>query len=85
MGRESKLKAALAGDQEGKPPHRVPWRQGEPATKRASPPLGTIAAVAVSAVNGLMPGCRGRSPRQNKLIVAPFPPGRGGGGMGADK
>ena len=29
-----------------------------------------------------MPGCRGRSPRQNKLKISPFPPGRGVGGWG---
>ena len=39
-------------------------------------------AGSISAVNGLTPGCRGRSPRQNKLIVSPFPPGRGSGGWG---
>ena len=30
-------KARSAGDKEGKPPHRVPWRQGQQATKRTSP------------------------------------------------
>ena len=44
------------------------------------PPPGTCMAGAVRAANGLIPGCRGRSPRQNKLIVSPFPPGRGSGG-----
>ena len=29
-----------------------------------------------------MPGCRGRSPRRNKLWDSPFPPGRGLGGWG---
>ena len=33
-----------------------------------------------SAANGLMQGCRGRSPRRNKLIVSPFPAGEGGRG-----
>ena len=37
-------------------------------------------AVAVGAANGLMQGCRGRSPRRNKLIVSPFPTGEGGWG-----
>ena len=32
-------------------------------------------AKTVSAANGLMQGCRGRSPRRNKLIVSPFPTG----------
>ena len=39
-------------------------------------------AGAVRAANGLIPGCRGRSPWQNKLIVSPFPGGEGGRGMG---
>ena len=32
-------------------------------------------AETVSVANGLMQGCRGRSPRRNKLIVSPFPTG----------
>ena len=36
----------------------------------------------VNAANGLMQGCRGRSPRRNKLLISPFPPGRGLGGWG---
>ena len=31
------------------------------------------------------PGCKGRSPRQNKLIVSPFPQGRGSGDGGRSK
>ena len=47
---------------------------------------GARIAEAVSAANGLMPGCRGRSPRQNKLLVTPFPAGEGGwGGIGGKK
>ena len=49
--------------------------RGQQAAKKAHPP-GTCMAGAVRAANGLIPGCRGRSPRQNKLIVSPFPPGR---------
>ena len=40
---------------------------------------GARIAEAVSAANGLMQGCRGRSPRRNKLLVTPFPAGEGGG------
>ena len=32
-----------------------------------------------------MPGCRGRSPRRNKLWVSPFPVGEGGRGDGGKK
>ena len=46
---------------------------------------GARIAEAVSAANGLMQGCRGRSPRRNKLLVTPFPGGEGGGGIGARK
>ena len=35
-------------------------------------------AGSISAVNGLTPGCRGRSPRRNKLKISPFPAGEGG-------
>ena len=31
------------------------------------------------------PGCRGRSPRQSKLKISPFPGGEGGGGIGGRK
>ena len=69
--------------------------QGDGARKQAkgrigrrqrghAPPPGTAAAVSVRAVNGLMPGRRERSPRQNKLIVSPFPLGRGLGGWGRE-
>ena len=33
-----------------------------------------------SAANGLMQGCRGRSPRRNKVKISPFPGGEGGRG-----
>ena len=39
----------------------------------------------VNAVNGLMQGCRGRSPRRNKLLISPFPGGEGGWGDGGKK
>ena len=39
MGAESKLKAGAAGDKQGKPPLRIPERQGQPTTSRASPPI----------------------------------------------
>ena len=45
---------------------------------------GTCMEGAVSAANGLMPGCRGRSPRRNKVIFSPFPVGRGAGGWGKE-
>ena len=63
---------------------RVPLTPAEPATLGASPPSGTCSAGTISAAGGLMPGCRGRSPRQNKLKNAPFPPGRGVGGWGKE-
>ena len=47
-------------------------------------PAGHHSGRRTSAAGGLMPGCRGRSPRRNKVIFSPFPPGRGGGGMGAE-
>ena len=47
--------------------------------------LGACLAGTISAAGGLMPGCRGRSPRQNKLLVPPLPAGKGAGGIGAGK
>ena len=44
--------------------------------------LDSCVARSVSAAGGLMPGCRGRSPRRNKVIFSPFPAGRGLGGIG---
>ena len=38
MGAGKKLKARSAGDQKGKPPLRIPKRQSQQATKKASPP-----------------------------------------------
>ena len=64
-------------------PPRHPWAPltpAEQATQGESPPLGTTAAGSVSAAGGLMPGCRGRSPRRNKVIISPFPAGEGGRG-----
>ena len=46
--------------------------------------LDSCVARSVSAAGGLMPGCRGRSPRRNKVIFSPFPPGRGSGGWGQE-
>ena len=46
-------------------------------------PPDTCTAGSVSAAGGLMPGCRGRSPRQNKEKRAPPSPlGKGVGGIG---
>ena len=53
----------------------------ELATPKTSPPAGACLARSVSAANGLMQGCRGRSPRRNKLKSLPLPRrGRGSGG-----
>ena len=55
---------------------------GSVSAARVQPP-GACSAGSVSAAGGLMPGCRGRSPRRNKLKVPPSPWGKGVGGMGA--
>ena len=46
--------------------HREPLPVGFAANREFLPP-GTYMADSVSAASGLMPGCRGRSPRRNKL------------------
>ena len=61
-------------------PCRMPDWQVEPVSPGQAPPLGTCLASSVSAANGLMQGCRGLRPRQNKLKVSPFPAGEGGWG-----
>ena len=62
---------------------RITERKRFPASGAARvQPLGTCMARLVSAASGLMPGCRGRSPRRNKLWISPFPLGRGLGGGG---
>ena len=60
---------------------RITERKRFPASgaARVQPP-GTCMARLVSAASGLMPGCRGRSPRRNKLWDSPFPGGEGGRG-----
>ena len=63
------------------------WKGGSfgfALNRRLSVAPGTCLARSVSAAGGLMPGCRGRSPRRNKLWVSPFPPGRGLGGWGQE-
>ena len=60
-----------------------PPGQGEQAPRGFSsppPPADTTVAGSVSVAGGLMQGCRGRSPRRNKLLVSPFPAGEGGRG-----
>ena len=82
-GQESKLKAGAAGDKQSKPPPGA-WFAPFPSAARVQPP-GTCLAGSISAASGLMPGCRGRSPRRNKLKISPFPVGEGGRGDGGRK
>ncbi len=82
MGAKKQTKGRVGGRQRRQAPRRVPLTPAEAATPGTSPPLGTTAAKTISAANGLMQGCRGRSPRRNKVIFSPFPPGRGAGGWG---
>ena len=60
---------------------RITERKRFPASgaARVQPP-GTCMARLARAASGLMPGCRGRSPRRNKLWISPFPAGEGGRG-----
>ena len=77
------LPLPLRGRGQGDGGNKPMMRQVQPATSRASRPPGTGTAGAVRAAGGSVQGCRGRSPRRNKLWGSPFPPGRGVGGMGA--
>ena len=92
----SQTPPSLATDSSISPGPPSPWLPALPierrfyrfctelATPKTSPPAGACLARSVSAANGLMQGCRGRSPRRNKLLVSPFPPGRGAGGWGQE-
>ena len=75
-GRRQRMQAPPCGHHSGKVSRR-------PAGQAA--PAGTCLAETVSAASGLMQGCRGRSPRRNKVIFSPFPAGRGGRGDGGRK
>ena len=48
-------------------------------------PAGGCLEGSVSAVGGSVSGCRGRSPRRNKLWGSPFPGGEGGWGDGGKR
>ena len=84
-GKESKLKARLAGDQPGKPPfghrqHPPPRRPAGQATHRA--PATQVQPVPLSA---RARGCKGRSPLHENNLNIPLPRrGRGAGGWGKE-
>ena len=84
-GQESKLKAGGNRRQSRHAPRRVQRRQGQAGDQPGKPPPGTAEEGSVSAASGSVQGCRGRSPRRNKLWGAPFPAGEGGGGIGGRK
>ena len=62
-----------------------PWKGGSfgfAPNRRLPSALGTCLTGTINAASGSGQGCRGRSPRRNKLWDSPFPPGRGQGGWG---
>ena len=66
-------------------PSRHCISQGAPGTPGQDTP-GTVSRPVCRAAPGAVQGCRGRSPRQNKLKGSPFPSGEGGrGGDGGEK
>ena len=82
MGAESKLKSGAAGDKQGKPPLRIPERQGQPTTSRASPPPARDTRPCSGAARVQPRGCKGRSPLHKKTKNLPLPAGKGGWGDG---
>ena len=84
MGAESKLKSGAAGDKQGKPPLRIPERQGQPTTSRASPPPARDTRPCSGAARVQPRGCKGRSPLHKKTKNLPLPAGKGAGGIGAE-
>ncbi len=87
-GQQSKLKAGAAGDKQGKPPLRIPERQGQPTTSRASPPPARDTRPCSGAARVQPRGCKGRSPLHKKTKNLPLPRRgralceRGSGGWG---
>ena len=66
-----------------RPLHPRGWMgRGTGSTCVSGARRGACLEGSVSAVGDSVSGCRGRSPRRNKLWVSPFPPGRGAGGWG---
>ena len=65
--------------------HRKACSIGFAPKRRLPAALGTCLAGTISAVGGSVQGCRGRSPRRNKLWGSPLPAGKGGRGMGERK
>ncbi len=85
MGERKHAKGKVGRRQRRQAPRRVRDSPPAPVPPGFSPP-GTCLESSVSAANGLMQGCRGRSPRRNNLWGSPLPRrGRGAGGMGAEK
>ena len=80
MGERKQTKGGVGGRPKSPCPRRVPPTPAAPATPGARPPPGTTTAGRASAARVQPQGCRGRSPRRNKLIVSPFPTGEGGRG-----
>ena len=65
---------------------RVPQRHPHPVSQEAKPPAGTLFPQEKPVPRPTrVQGCRGRSPRRNKVIFSPFPGGEGGRGDGGNK
>ena len=86
-GGKKKAKGRSGGRQGRQAPLQAPQWQVEQVPRGFSPPAGACSAGSVSAASGLMPGCRGRSPRRNKLKIPPSrrEGGRGDGGRKANQ
>ena len=84
MGERKHTKGKVGRRQRRQAPRRVRDSPPAPVPPGFSPP-GTCSVRSVSAAGGLMPGCRGRSPRRNNLWGSPFPAGEGGWGDGGQQ
>ena len=83
-GRQSKLKTAAAGNQEGKPPLST-CKAESAGGKESKPPAVSRFPQANPVPHPTQPrGCKGRSPLHEITLVSPFPPGRGSGGWGRE-
>ena len=83
-GQKQKLKAASAGDQEGKPSAGYHSGRANQRPKRQAPAGHRQRSPSQCRAPSSPRGCKGRSPLHKKTKNLPLPAGKGDGGMGRE-